>query len=72
LNWLSEKLQWSGLSGVSRGLGKRLGRDLWDVDSDPPAPKPKLQSTEVGLQITDEKRRIARRGYKSRIVRVLR
>jgi hypothetical protein len=32
--------------------GKEHGRALLDVDSDPPAPKPKLQSTEVGLQIT--------------------
>jgi hypothetical protein len=26
LNWLSEKMQWPGLSGASRGLGKEHGR----------------------------------------------
>jgi hypothetical protein len=72
LNWLTEKLHWPGLSGASRGLGKEHGRAVSDVDSDPPAPKPELQSTEVGLQITDEERRIARRGYDGRTVRVLR
>jgi hypothetical protein len=45
---LSEKLHWPGLSDTSRGHGKDHSRALWDDDSDPPVPKPQLQSTEVG------------------------
>jgi hypothetical protein len=33
---------------------------------------PELQSTEVGLQITDEKKWIVRRGYENRVFHVLR
>jgi hypothetical protein len=72
LYWLSQKLHWPGLSDASRGLGKEQSCAIWDLDCDPPIPKPVLQFTEVGLQITDEKRLMAGRGYDSRIIRVLR
>lgn len=41
------------------------------VGSNRPSPEPKLQSTDVDLQITDEKRRTMERGHERRVIRAL-
>jgi hypothetical protein len=53
---------------MSRGPNKQYNGALRHADSDPPVPQPQLQSTQVGPQVTGERRRTARRGYKSRAV----
>jgi hypothetical protein len=42
------------VSGRSRGLDKENSDALPDDDSDPPIPKPELQSIEIRLQIKKE------------------
>jgi hypothetical protein len=69
LYWLSEKMDWSGLLDASRSLNREHSGALWEVDGNPPVPHPVLKSTEISLQIPDEKRWTEGRGYESRVVR---
>lgn len=65
---LSEELDFSGILDVSCSISKEDHGVLWDPDSNTPGPYPVLKSAEVSIQITAEKRRLAERGYKCRVI----
>ena len=43
---------------------------LRDINGDSPFAQPPLKVVEVGLQVADEQRRLAGRGYDCRVIRV--
>jgi hypothetical protein len=42
LDWLPEELKWSGFRYAPTGLSEEEGRDLRDIDGDPPFSQPLL------------------------------
>jgi hypothetical protein len=70
LDWFAEESYWSGLNDAATGSREDHRGALRDVDGNSPYTQPPLKVTEIGLQVADEQRRLAGRGYDGRTIRV--
>jgi hypothetical protein len=70
LDWLPEERYWSGLDETPSVTREDYRGALRDINGDSPFNQPPLKIVEVGLQVADEQRRLAGRGYDGRVVRV--
>jgi hypothetical protein len=70
LDWFTEECYWSGLDETPSGTREYYRGALRDINGDSPFTQPPLKFVEVGLQVADEQRLLAGRGYDGRVVRV--
>jgi hypothetical protein len=70
LDCFPEKIYWSGLDETLSGQREYYRGALTDINGDSPFTHPPLKVTEVRLQVDDEHRRFAGRGYDGSVVRV--
>jgi hypothetical protein len=70
LDWLSEEGDWSVLNESATGSREDHRGALRNADGDSLFTQPPLKVAEVRVQIADEQRRLAGRGYDGRIIRV--
>jgi hypothetical protein len=69
-DWLTEELNWSRFVDSLAGLCEEHRGNFRDVDGDPPVSQPPLWVTEILLQVGDEQRWLAGRGYEGRVIRL--
>ena len=62
-----EECYWSGLVETPSGTRVDYRRALRDINGDSPFTQPPLKIVEVRLQVADEQRRLAGRGYDGRV-----
>ena len=67
-HWFLEECYWSGLEEAPSGTREDKRGALRHVNSDSPDAHPPLKLVEVGFQVADKQRRLARRGYDGRVV----
>jgi len=70
LDWFPEECYWSGLDEAPSGTREDYRGALRDINGDSPFTQPPLKFVELWLQVADEQRQLAGRGYDGRIVRV--
>ena len=70
LDWFPEECYWSGLDEALSGIGEYYRGALREINGDSPFAQPPLRVVEVWLQVADEQRRLAGRGYDGRVIRV--
>jgi len=68
--WFPEECKWSGLDEAPSGTREYYRGTLRHINGDSPFTQPPLKVIEIRLQVADKQRRLARRGYDGRIVRV--
>ena len=70
LDWFPKKCYCSGLVEAPSSTREDYRGALRDINGNSPFTQPTLKIVEVWLQVADEQRRLARRGYDGRVVRV--
>ena len=70
MDWFPEECYWSGLDEAPSGTRENHRAALGNIYGDSPFAQPPLKVVEVGLQVADEQRRLAERGYDCRVIRV--
>jgi hypothetical protein len=70
LDWFPEEGYWSGLNEAPSGTREYYRTALGNDYGDSPFAQPPLEFVEVGLQVADEQRRLAGRGYDCRVIRL--
>jgi hypothetical protein len=70
LHWFLEECDWSGLDEAPSSTREYHRAAFGNVYGDSPFAQPSLKVVEVGLQVADEQRRLAGRGYDGRVIRV--
>jgi hypothetical protein len=66
LDWFPKESYWSGLDKAPSSTREDY-RGAGDIHGDSPFTQPSLKVVEVGLQVADEQRRLAGRGYDGRL-----
>jgi len=69
-DWLPEECYWSGFNEALSGTREDDSGTLSYINAVSPFTQPSLKVFEIRLQVADEQRRIAGRGYDGRFVRV--
>jgi hypothetical protein len=70
LDWFLEECYWSGLDEAPSGTREYYRAALGNIYGSSPFVQTPLNFVEVGLQVADEQRRLAGRGYDCRVIRV--
>jgi hypothetical protein len=70
LDWFPDECYWSGLGEASSGTLQYYRSAFGIIYGDSPLAQPPLKFFDVGLQVTDEQRRLMARGYDCRVIRV--
>jgi hypothetical protein len=70
LDWFPEECYWSGLHEAPTGTREYYRAAFGNIYGDSPFAQPSLKVVEVGLQVVDEQRRLAGRGYDYRVIRL--
>jgi len=70
LDWFPEEGYWSGLDEAPSGTREYYRAALRDINGDSPFAQPPLKIVEVELQVADEQRQLAGRGYDGCVIRV--
>ena len=70
LDWFPEECDWSGLDEAPSCMRVYHRAALGNIYGDSQFAQPPLRVVEVGLQVADELRRLAGRGYDCRVIRV--
>jgi hypothetical protein len=70
LDWFAEECYWSGLDELLSSTREDYRGTLRDINGDSPFTQPPLKVVELRLQVADDQRRLAGRGYDGRVVRV--
>jgi hypothetical protein len=68
--WFPEQCNWSGLDEAPSSTPEDYCGALRHINGDSPFGQPPLKVVEVCLQVADKQRRLARRGYDGRVIRV--
>jgi len=63
LDWFPEECVWSGLDEAPSGTREYRRAALGNIYGNSPFAQQQLKFVEVGLQVADEQRRLAGRGY---------
>lgn len=67
VDWFPEELYCSGFWEVPTDLCEEHRISLRDIDGDPSFSQPPLEVVEIRLQVADEQRWLAKRGYDGRV-----
>jgi hypothetical protein len=68
LDWFPEECYWSELEEAPSDTRQYYRADLGNIYGDSPFAQTPLLVVEVGLQVSDEQRRLAGRGYDCRVI----
>jgi hypothetical protein len=69
MNWFPEECYWSGLDEAPSSTREYYRTALGNVYGDSPFAQPPLKVVEVALQVAEEQRWLAGRGYDGRVIR---
>jgi hypothetical protein len=70
LDWFPEECYWSGLDEVPSGTREYYRAALGNIYGNSPFAQQPLKVVELEIEVADEQRRLAERGYDCRVIRM--